>query len=291
MPFSLFTDFSSIGRNSAIISGNECFPGWILRHSPYTIARSEHKFSTRAKAKRHQHYTSWNIFRPGIIDLCVKARTALQRVNSDIQGRIYFSDVDIYGLGKCHMSDAARHEGIQAYTDFIQRYALRGLLEKISIAPRSPTFDTPLQNTSDDVFTTKPVFQRAEAIALPWDEKSFHDTEELWKHQISILRAEFPDSHFLKNFTVNCHQRTPKDLQLLLMRLVELELQFSDMVLKSKKKDDIRGVKIIPGYADCHVKAEDDTIVVAASKEAQRLKERVREILTDMERPRISSNL
>lgn len=298
MPFSLFTDFSSIVQNSAIISGNQCFPGWILRHSPYTIARSEHKFSTRTKAKRHQHYTSWKIVRPGIIDLCVKARSALQRVNSDNQGPIYCSDADIYGLGKCHLTDAARLEGIQAYTDFIQRYALRGLLEKICIASGLLRFDTPQQNTSDDVLTAKhkhqyaePVSQRAAAIALPWDENSFHHTEEIWKHQLSILRSEFPDSVSLKNLTVICRQRIPQDLQLLLMRLVELELQFSDMVMQSKKKDDIRGVKIIPGYADCHVKAVEDTIVVLATKEAQRLKEIVREILIDTESSRISSRI
>jgi len=40
-----------------------------------------------------------------------------------------------------------------------------------------------------------------------------------------------------------------------------------------------------------HVKAVEDTIVVLATKEAQRLKEIVREILIDTESSRISSRI
>lgn len=292
MPFSLFTDYSAT-RGNAIISGNQCLPGWILLHSAYTIARSEHKFSTRTKAKRHQHYTGWKIVRPGIVDLCLRARSALQGVNSNPNRQFYFSDKDIDGLGMCHLTEAARQDGIKIYTQFVQRYALRGLLEKLSAAYKvliqsggSLASNVSLQDKLDLATllqrgTVRPTTQVSEAPVLPWDEKSFRNSDELWKHQISILSIEFPGA-----FPINAPGTSPlrinsNALQPLLKRLIQLEAQFSKMVEQSKEKDNIRGVKIIPKYADVHDKAEDDKTVILVRQEAQRIEETINVMLQD----------
>ncbi len=284
MPFSLFTDHL-VQENNNVIHGNHCCPGWVLLHSPYTVARSEYKFSTRTKAKRHHRYTNWKISRPMIIDLCVKARRALQGLNCNGQQELYFSDKDIDGLGMCYMSESSRLDGIKVYSNFIQRYALHGLLDKIiesfkessdfslleSINPRG----TSHSKKGDDST------QLLEAPVLPWDEPSYQNSDELWNHQVSILKSEFPDAFLNTASEVSSSCASLTVVGSLLKHLSQLEEEFSKKVELSKKKDDTRGVKIVPKYADFHEKAEDDKTVILVRQETQRTVESIKVILQD----------
>lgn len=62
-------------------------------------------------------------------------------------------------------------------------------------------------------------------------------------------------------------------------RLVEIERDNARLVEESKRRDDERGVRIIPGYADAHVAAADDPVVRSAWDRVRRTEERVARVL------------
>jgi hypothetical protein len=61
-----------------------------------------------------------------------------------------------------------------------------------------------------------------------------------------------------------------------LRRLVEIEKQNAELVQASKAQDDVRGARIIPGYADAHVAAAKDPVVLSAWERVEKTAERVR---------------
>lgn len=62
-------------------------------------------------------------------------------------------------------------------------------------------------------------------------------------------------------------------------RLVEIERENAVLVEESKRRDDERGARIIPGYADAHVAAADDPVVRSAWERVRRTEERVARVL------------
>ena len=287
-------------------------PGWVLQSSPYTIARSEVKFATRRKAKRHGWYTGWDIIRPSTVDMCwhareelVKAGTRTCRATSSSQsssgqttvgedrscdlqdGQVQFVH---RWLGQNYITDYGRRKGIQAYTNVIQRYALRGLLLKVEKA-----LEMCHKSFGDDVAPHE-LERRLEAIlspcrnenclsrqtgdgddivlwpSLPWDESS--ERHILWNHQRCILKKEIPAL-----LGKSEAQSPPSDLVLRLLELlVGLERDFANRVFKSKQRDDSRGHGTIPGYKSSHISAEDDVVIKAALEEIQRVERSVGEI-------------
>jgi hypothetical protein len=69
------------------------------------------------------------------------------------------------------------------------------------------------------------------------------------------------------------------DLRQRLTRLCEIERENAQLVQDSKAKDDERGQRIIPGYADAHVAAAEDPVVQSAWERARITEERVARIL------------
>ncbi|MEK7414022.1 MAG: DUF4954 family protein [Planctomycetota bacterium] len=62
-------------------------------------------------------------------------------------------------------------------------------------------------------------------------------------------------------------------------KLIEIENENARLVEDSKARDDERGARIIPGYADAHVAAADDPVVRSAWERAKRTAERVAKVL------------
>ena len=62
-------------------------------------------------------------------------------------------------------------------------------------------------------------------------------------------------------------------------RLLDIERENAGLVEESKRRDDERGVRIIPGYADAHVAAADDPVVRSAWERVRRTEERVAKVL------------
>lgn len=57
--------------------------------------------------------------------------------------------------------------------------------------------------------------------------------------------------------------------------LVEIERANAELVQTSKARDDERGARIIPGYADAHIAAADDPVVASAWARVKRTEERI----------------
>jgi hypothetical protein len=62
-------------------------------------------------------------------------------------------------------------------------------------------------------------------------------------------------------------------------RLLDIERENAGLVEDSKRRDDERGARIIPGYADAHVAAADDPVVRSAWERVRRTEERVARVL------------
>jgi hypothetical protein len=60
--------------------------------------------------------------------------------------------------------------------------------------------------------------------------------------------------------------------------LIEIERANAEQVLASKRSDDERGARIVPGYADAHVGADEDPVVKSAWDRVRRTEERVRRL-------------
>ena len=239
MPFSLIVGLDS---------GNEIIPGWVLQSSPYTLARSEKKFATRRKAKRHAFYTGWKIFRPEVIDMCRWARAALQK-GAD-------GTTKTRGIGSNGLSKRGRDMGIRSYNDCIQRFALQGLL----------TWLLQLNENGMGFVDQKYIqreFSRSNISRIPyiepfeqvdWPRFPWETTESEWSYQRSLLLEEFPMANIPALTWVTK----------LLHKLIALESDFAERVFKSKKRDDVRGADTIPGYAAAHVAAEKDPVILEA---------------------------
>ena len=65
-----------------------------------------------------------------------------------------------------------------------------------------------------------------------------------------------------------------------LLKLVALEKDYARRIHVSKARDDSRGAKTIPGYAQAHVPAEKDPVVLEAQAYAEQIDSSVTDILT-----------
>jgi len=283
LPFSLITE----GPGGM----NQLTPGWLLQYSPYTVARSEVKFANRRTAKRHDFYTGWKILRAGTMDLMLDARNALfyagqqQQQQSAGEGSksnkvgVFKTDRAIPGLGANQLTEKGRQIGIKAYTDALQRYALRGLLDRLVNLAASQQKGSSMVDVLRHVGlkgigggnlpavdTTAPPKPIANWPILPWNEASHTDAEALWKHQHSVLLNELPS--ILGNSNTNNNNILPQ----LLQKCIALEEDHAKRVYKSKSRDDARGMSTVPGYKDVHIPAEKDSVVLTAKEESDKVK-------------------
>ena len=253
MPFSLIVDNGS--------GGNDILPGWVLQSSPYTLLRSEKKYATRRKAKRHNHYTGWKIFRPDTMAMCWWAKRMLESGSS--------TD----GVGACTLSKRARESGIKAYTECVQRYVLHGLLQCIlqmtdtgRISLDVGVVDRELSDVASLVpdLNFDPLAQ-IEWPTCPWERKGANE----WQFQKRLLLELFPLS-----------QNVSLWLEDVLLQLVSLEKDMARRVRGSKQRDDSRGTNTIPGYAKAHVSADKDPVIVEADLYASHIDSAVADVLT-----------
>jgi hypothetical protein len=271
MPFSLIVESSGDDR-----SLNDIVPGWVLQHSPYTLARNDKKFATRRKAKRHTFYTGWKILRPSTIERCRIARSVLRKSLS-AGGNPALSSQNISGVGECRLTERARNGGIKAYDNCIQLYALRGLLSWLNV-----TFDTHKDVAGDDpIVVSIGSILREEFVAsgapdslgdspskvewssFPWES----DEKEEWEYQRKLLLEEFPTKNDKEFYEVPW-------IRTLLNNLLRLEKDLAERIAKCKQRDDTRGVAIIPGYNKSHVMVETDPVVMDAL-ENQKITEKI----------------
>merc|ERR1711966_68854 len=182
-------------------------------------------------------------------------------------------------------TEKGRQIGVRAYTDAIQRYALRGLLGrlvKMTQDQKNKSKEEVLRYVglmgvaASGLPSTKPARSTGLAAAawpvLPWNEESHADTEALWKHQHSILLEELP------SISSSTDANNSNILSKLLQKCIALEDDHAKRVYKSKSRDDVRGANTVPGYKDVHIPAEKDSVVLAAKKEAHEVRNDVRSV-------------
>ena len=253
LPFSLF------------LKDNTVLPGWVLQHSPYTLARAELKYATRSKAQRHFFYTQWDIQRYGIVQLCLRGRQLLHE-EMDCKGKHFAS----YSM---NISSKALQDGMKNYTDFIQRFALSGLWGILQEISENLTATTGSTANLEDIVKSHHFqswlslcLQNSQAnnldnsaagslcATLPWKERSFENTKELRLFQGKLL---------FKEFWSDASQSLPSasDIVNWLNLFQQKECEYIQSVIYSKEKDDIRGGKVIPTYLEHHTTAVCDSVI------------------------------
>ncbi len=265
MPFSLIVESSTDACQ------NEIVPGWVLQHTPYTLVRNDKKFATRRKAKRHAYYTGWKILRASTVERCRITRTILQRSkNEDL------SLENVPGIGDCVLTERARDGGIKNYTNCIQLYALRGLLSWLHQTldkDESGNASVPSWYSLEKEFVISPETasfaedsSNVEWPTFPWE----GDEDQEWAYQRKLLVQEFPTDKKI---------RDTEWIRILLSNLLHLEKDLAERITKCKRRDDKRGAATVPGYADSHVLAEKDPVVIDAWEQLKTLEESIEIVL------------
>jgi hypothetical protein len=258
MPFSLIVAGNG-GENNIV-------PGWVLRSSPFTLSRSEQKFATRQKAIHHSFYTGWKIFRPETINMCLWARQSLQNANGLKE---VYSSRDINGIGSNLLTESSRLSAITTYTDCIQRFVLRGLIDFLANVPGELTSALFIAEFSNVKATT----QVADCSAVEWPEFPWQvEGSRLWEFQRSLLMMEFHRDTDWLDWARN-----------LLQKLQQLELEYTANILKSKSRDDTRGAETIPGYTESHISAGDDVVIIDSQNEFDAMSETIVKLLSRMD--------
>ena len=157
----------------------------------------------------------------------------------DHRKELYTAD-DIPGIGKNVLTEQSRKKGIEAYELYIEYYALTRLFDRVTVLQA----------------------QRGPVLHDEIYELSTDDHE--WEHAREVLAGE---SYNLRSVRDN------------LSRLINILATISTSTLRSKERDDERGRKIIPDYADVNILANDDPFIRETIKDTADLTARIRAII------------
>lgn len=260
MENSLITTPSTSG--SARIS-----PGWVLYANPYLLERSERKYRQRKKSMNYQ--TDISIMRPSIVDMVLAARQRLllPATNEDI---VVITAPAIPGLGSCQMLEDDLFNALNAYNDYLERYALRGLFTRMqagkdshwrsaeALVEANDGYTTPQKTNASDslkgVLADVELMTRSQSTlrgdASPSEDQ---ETEEArWLHEKSVLRLLYP----------SIPSTPPPTMSELCESLIGLEKVYCETIYKCRDRDARKGKLIIPEYEESHLSADDDPIVL-----------------------------
>jgi hypothetical protein len=167
---------------------------------------------------------------------------ARKRLSAVKEVKTYYTDKDIHGLGKNYMSDESRKNGIEAYTYYIRYYALKGLKKKV-----------------EEIFASGKVDMVPKAL-------NTKTTDTRWEHERAIILLEFKDA----------------DVKSLLGAYAGMCVKIARDVEESKAKDDRRGVRVIPDYAEAHEAAKDNAFVKETLAEAEKIRNEVQNLIAKL---------
>jgi len=273
LPQKVTFPFSLINTPSAAHPGlspayNEIVPAWVLSDNLFTIRRNEGKYKARNKARRSSF--DFEVLRPDIVDMMLDARTRLRAVSPVKE---LYTDKDIPGLGKNYMLERSRLKAIDTYTASIRYYALLGLRREVAtlVAEGEP----PARSARDAKGQPGSAGRRPRQAAAGQKKLGLAAAKKLlvtvtrrprWEHERELLLRELPDND------------VPADLRL----LIEYQERIAREVEESKRKDDIRGARVIDDYAQAHTPAEEDSFVKQTWAETKALQEETEKLLADL---------
>ena len=263
MPFSL------INEPSETISGvspafNEISPGWTLGSNLFMVLRNENKFKKRSSAASDRlKYENEIITRPDNIDLMITARARLIEAEGkatiqNLKGELIYTSKEVVGLGKNYMTEYNRKVGIETYTTFIKLYVLRTMLFALNEGLK-PTelFEKNRKFIGNSSSFSSLLDLTSTLIKNNVNSGENKYTKRWFLHAKSLYKREIGDGIF--------------KIKTSLMMLNEMNHKIADDVRISKKKDDIRGPKIIDGYESAHKSAESDSIVQLVKEDCAKM--------------------
>jgi len=167
---------------------------------------------------------------------------ARKRLSAVKEMKKIYTDKDVNGLGKNYMSEEARKSGIEAYAFYIRYYALKGLKTRVA-----------------QIVKDKKTKEIANLLVTP----------------ASCPRREHERQTLLQEFTET-------DIKALLNTFAEMTMKIAKDVEESKAKDDKRGVRVIPDYAEAHEAAKDNSFVRETNAEAEKTKKEVEDLIAKL---------
>jgi len=167
---------------------------------------------------------------------------ARDRLSSVHEVHDVYTDKDIKGIGKNYMFEESRKSGIETYAYYIRYYALKGLKKKVEEMVASGKVDMVTK-----ILSTK-------------------TSDARWEHERAIILSEFKDV----------------DVKPLLSAYACMCARIAGDVEESKAKDDRRGVRVIPDYAEAHEAAKDNAFVKEILAEAEKIKSEVQKLIAKL---------
>lgn len=167
---------------------------------------------------------------------------ARKRLSAVAEVKPVYTDKDVKGLGKNYMFEESRKAAIDAYTFYIKYYAVKGLARKVK-----------------ELVEAGKTAEVAKVIATK-------STCKRWEHERAVLQAEFAEG----------------DVPALLQKYADMTIKIAQDVEESKAKDDNRGVRIIPDYAEAHEAAKDNSFVKETNKEAEAVKKEINALIAKL---------
>ncbi|GAB5030663.1 Hypothetical protein NocV09_00303290 [Nannochloropsis oceanica] len=240
--------------SSSFLLSNILRPAWVLRASPYTVLRNEAKFMQRSKSQRHKRLVREPVFRPDIVDAMIEARARLRRAVGRERGReegnggAFFTANELEGAGANMVTWKGAEEGLATYTEWIKRYALRGLFDHL-VKERRGGKEGEERGGRNDV-----------------------EDYDMWWHQRSVLRAEY-GGEGARNADVAPSREDEgaeedplnmPSISNLLQDLVVIEERVVRAVEASKRRDEVRGAEILDDYAATRPPLEEDKVIMGA---------------------------
>ncbi len=165
---------------------------------------------------------------------------ARARLEAVSQPKELYTDKDIPGLGKNYMLERSRLKAIDTYTFYLRYYALLGLRREVA-----------------RLVTGK----KAPAARRLLTTRTHHTR---WEHERHILTQELPQGDVRANLEL----------------LLEYQRKIGTDVQESKRKDDLRGARVIDDYTEAHTLAEDDPFVKQTWAETKALEAEVKKLLS-----------
>ncbi len=250
------------------------------------------KYKTRSKARHCD--MKWPVFRCYTVNLMISARKRLREAKPSFHlpdgSAIYIGDAAISGAGKNFVREEDCKQGIDTYTHYIRRFALRSMLEWLEEILGSGCFPgLPYTNVTDeeDHVSESDANSATSGLLQTFDsgKKSFattsgnvvrghHDQKLDW---VKILLEDDE----LKRDTLMIPSESA--IKKLFGKLLSIEFEMYQGALRSRSKDDIRGTAVIPNYSKIHLPATDDEVVLAILSEYEMTKSRIEAILSTMQ--------
>ena len=182
----------------------------------------------------------YDIIRPSIVDKMIDARNRLSQISAILE---VYTDLEISGLGKNYLFEKNRIKAIEAYTGIIQYYCFRELYRHVY-----HQIDSKKSKDMNDIDFQKGSLE--------------------WLHARALFATELK----IELLTVAIAKAS-------LEKVINMVNDIATKISRAKKRDDIRGKKIIRDYEDSHCSATDNKIVKSAYEDVENYRVNINRIL------------